>query len=713
MIGKEESSKEELEDERQDAYSVEKEGNKPYRKKSPTEPAKSIRKTTSGEQNAYTSRLKKVDLGEKRQRGRFKRSDIPKIIPEEKEEEFTEIPIRAVSPFVEIDFDKVEIFLVIPRQRFNLINKSILQKQLNYQIKLNDEEKILQVNVDEKREYLEVEEKRVRLEKPIQNFEVIFPPELGNRIYQYKHQNNFIYVFIAAGNSIGRMHYLYDINRNINPLPQKETWILLKEDFELGIDPNLIEDTWFWESYRPLLVNLKNVRRLIVKDRNTNEDKVIPCEFTFSIDGEAVIYDDFGERSPIFTGNNIEVKAPIENEEGWRVWIQNKKAGYKIVSDNWLGKEPLKLSLARNIPWECGEFQIDICEQDGRPVTTLFFRYIPSLQLNYPGELIIPDSKEGHKMEKIEVLLQNPKNWEIESLQQMKFISQSYEIYLPPEEDTLKFSISKKGKPETRTNFQITIPRLKWRTSRQVDWIDKSLCLRQDELTPGEDFTFFLRTNTSKRYSFLMILEIGGRNNQEQELVRKGRDYLLVLNQFYDTLKYHGDNGVAKLYEASTSCYVEVISFLSQKLTCKFCNFSSYNKEEIFVHIRERHLSEFFESLTLEELHKYDSSLPHKIYKCSYCGYYVQENDPKNPISSISSHIENQCLKADRREGYPRISFQVVENIDEIRRNVLPDLPDFRKCKFCGEHITTSNEEKLLEHLIKVHQGEIYMIGGE
>lgn len=134
---------------------------------------------------------------------------------------------------------------------------------------------------------------------------------------------------------------------------------------------------------------------------------------------------------------------------------------------------------------------------------------------------------------------------------------------------------------------------MKWRTSRQVDWIDKSLCLRQDELTPGEDFTFFLRTNTSKRYSFLMILEIGGRNIQEQELVRKGRDYLLVLNQFYDTLKYHGDNGVAKLYEASTSCYVEVISFLSQKLTCKFCNFSSYNKEEIFVHIRERHLSEF------------------------------------------------------------------------------------------------------------------------
>jgi len=686
---------------------------KPYKKKPPTEPVKVLKKSTGEKQKAYPPRQKKVDLGKRRQVKQIKPTDISagiKTYQERKKEKLTEHSTRVMAPFVELDIDNAKTFLVIPKQRIRLEN--FPKKQLAYKIHLNDEVKELLVETVNSGECLEIAEKRIELEKPIQNFEVIFPSELGNRTYRYKHQDDFIYVFIAVGNNLGRMHYLYDINGNINPLPQKEIWILLKEDLELGMEADVIGDIWVWENYGPLCVNLKNVSKLVVKDRNTNEEKVIPCESTFSMDSEEVVYDDFGEQSPIFTGNSIEIEAPIMNEEGWRVWIQNKQAVYKIVSDNWSGKDPLKLKLDRDIPCECGEFQVDICEQNGESVATLFFRYIPSLRLNYPRGLITPDFKEGHKIEKIEVLFRDPGCWEIETSQQVESTSNGYEIYLPSEKDTLKFSISKKGKPETKSNFRITIPRLKWRTSRQADWIDRPFYLKRSDLIPGENFNFFLRTSTSKSYNFLMVLEAEGRKIQQQRLLHKGKDYLLELNQFYDTLKDARGKIIMKLYETTTFRDIAVISFLLPRLICKFCDFRSSDKEEIISHTKEKHLFRFFEHLTLEELRKYDSSLPHKIYKCLYCGFYVREDDPMNPTSSICSHIEKNCLGVNRSKGPPRKSFLVINNIDEIRKNVLPNLPNYQKCKLCGKHITENNVEVLFKHLVEHHEDEIYKIEG-
>jgi len=235
------------------------------------------------------------------------------------------------------------------------------------------------------------------------------------------------------------------------------------------------------------------------------------------------------------------------NKEGWRIWIQNKQAGYKIVSNNWSGKEPLKLKLDHDLPCECGEFQADICEQNGESVTTLFFRYIPSLRLNYSKELIIPDSKKGHRIEKIEISLQDAGHWEIETPRQTKSISNGYKIDLPPEEDTLRFSISKKDKPETKTNFKITIPRLKWRTLKQADWIDKPLHLKREELVLGEDFYFSINTNSSTKYDILAVLEANNQKLQESKLVRKGKIYNLLLNQFYDTIKKNKNEIVLKI----------------------------------------------------------------------------------------------------------------------------------------------------------------------
>jgi len=687
---------------------TEKEKHKPYKKKFPTESTK----TNGQKQQSFSHKGVDVDLGKRRPKKGIKKDSISKPSSQDKGEGKIPRPfIRVVAPFVELDLDEARVFLVIPKQIIP-IPESTYRKQLNYEVKLNDRKEIFKANIAETRKYLEIEEKRIELEEPIQSFEVVFPPELGNRIYHYKHQDDFIYVFIAIDNNSGRMHYLYDTNGNTNPLPQKGVWILLKEDFRLGVEPK-IEDIWIWENYQALYLSLKNVSKLVVTHKNRNQEKDFLCESSFFIDGQGVIHDDFGEQFPIFTGNSIEIKAPVVNEEGWRVWIQNKQAGYKIVSDNWSGKEPLKLNLDRDIPCECGEFQVDICEQNGESVTTLFFRYIPSLRLNYPKELIIPDSKKGHRIEVIEVSLRDPAHWEIETSQQIKSTQYGYEIDLPPEIDTLRFSISKEDKPETKTNFMVTIPRLKWRTSRQEEWTDKLFDLARKELITGEDFYFIVRPNTLKPCDFLIFLEAEGRELQQKKLDRKGKDYLSTLNQFYDTLKLYHTNVVMKLREVATLRKLEVINFLPPELACRLCSFTSYHKKQILSHVKEKHLCEFFEPLTFEELRKYDSSLPHKIYKCSYCGFYVKEDNLVNPTSAICNHIEKYCPKADRSKGPPRVRFEVISDADEIRRNVLPDLPNYQKCKICGKHITTPDVERLFEHLIKFHESELYIVKGE
>jgi len=512
-------------------------GKKPHKKRAPTEQDIKTRRTVHKEQKADYVIGKEVKLGRKRVTRGVKKPGSLEAIPKEKREEKSAQPfVRVRAPFVEIDLDKAKVFLVIPKQSLKIKNFS--KKQLSYRISLDNEiERPLSVRITSNEGYLETEEERIEIEKPIKNFKVTYPEELEGRIYAYEHGNDFIYAFITVGDNLGRMHYLYDEDGNINPLPKREIWVLLEEDFEPNIEPSLEEDRWIWEKYKPLCIDLRDKSELIIRNTKLNKREIIPCESTFSINNKEIIYDDLGKQSPIFTGNGIKIKAPKMNEEGWIIWVQNKQAGYKIVSDNWSGKDPLELRFDHDLPCECGEFQVDICGQDGKPVTTLFFRYIPSLRLEYSRELIIPDPKKGHKTERVEVSLPYAENFEIETTEQIKPTPKGYEISLPPKRDAFRFSIFKKNKPETKVSFRVTVPRLKWKTSRQMDWKDTPLRLEREELLVSEELYLYINTNSFANYNISAILEANNQKLQESKFVRKRNIYSILLNQFYDTIK--------------------------------------------------------------------------------------------------------------------------------------------------------------------------------
>lgn len=521
---------------------------KPFIKKLPTEGKKEKSKKKSAEEkkSSESKQNKEIDLGRRHMKARETKTVKPPQSDEEgKVSNEREVTTRIESPFVELDLDETKVFLILPKQRFKLdypIN-DVLQ-QISYGIQINGKEQTVPVEIlEDDKIFTKVEEKRIEIKEPLRNFRVLFPDELQGKTktYSYNHNNENLYAFVAIGNNRGRMYYLHDKDGNINPLPDRMVWLLIREDFKLEIESNyLTEETWIWEEYRPFRVNLKEVNELVIKNTKTSKEYKLFCEPTFSIEGQ-VIEDDFKVQMPLLIGEAFKIKAPRENPYGWTVWIQNRIAGYRVITENWNGVEPLSLKLPDDLPCECGEFQVDICPQDTRiPDETLFFRWLPFIELNYPKELIIPNPRQGHKSEFIKVKVSS-EGWALNCGAARKaesIESNSYQIELRPEENTVRFSITKKGKPETDTKFQITIPRLKWKTSKHMAWNGKFQNIKSDELIYGESFYLHICTNDfNNRYDLSSILETNGQRLQEGKFIPQGINYNLELNQFYDTIK--------------------------------------------------------------------------------------------------------------------------------------------------------------------------------
>jgi ribosomal protein L13E len=550
-ILKERKEEQEPKEEKKEGKIPKGEGRKPYIKKPPTEESeKKPEKHPPTERKKIPERKKEaVDLGNA-SKGKYKRKTQPKqedmeIAEERKEEklEEKEIPKRIESPFVDINLDELEVSLVLPIQQFKVDRPEEIPKQLFYKIEINGEEqREIPVKVKSLNQIMaQTKEERIHLEEPLKSFEIIFPDELQGGEYKYNHRKKFLYAFAAIGNNRGRMCYLYDSEGNFIALPKQDVWVLLNEDFELKTEEVKVEeDNWIWNTHKPFLIDLKKTNNLIIESKNTGSIEKLSCSKTFSIEGGQIIEDDFKEGSPILIGDVLKIKAPIENPDGWCVWIQSKKIGHKIVTENWSGTDELKLKLPDCLPCEYGEFQVDICPKDtGEADETLFFRWIDFIELKYPKNLIFPDASLGSKAEHIKISLSNIEDWDIKCKENLKtnIVEGNFcDIEVHPEKDLVNLFVSKKGTPENELRLQITIPRLKWRTSRQSFWRDKTQEIKREKLNLEDNL--IIRTNDREnRYDMIAALEINGKQLQESRFKRKGFDYLTDLRRFYDTVK--------------------------------------------------------------------------------------------------------------------------------------------------------------------------------
>ena len=539
---------------------------KPYKKKVPTEEGKKepIKLPTTPIETKTPSpkQRKTIHLGDTQRRKRSLTGTHQKPVSVENIEKETDVKVpeekefatTVESPYVEINLDNAEVYLTLPKQQFKANTVDERPQQTSYSVDLNGIKQEVLVRITTNRDGLMfVEERRIPLEEPLVKFQVAFPDEIQGGEYNYKHNDKEFYVFVAIGNNRGRMYYLYDKEGKIIDLPKRDVWILLGEDFELQTEPNVIEERWIWGKYWPFRIDLSEIDSLVIKNRISGEEKSFALQSTFHVEGEQLIEDNYKKECPLFTGKTLKIVAPYENQSGWSVWIQNKTAGYKI-KEIWTGRELLTLRLPDDLPCEFGEFQVDICQQNTRiSDETLFFRFMPCLELNYPKELIIPNPKLGHTPSNISVKLDSDDKWELKhkesgeikvNLKQHNF----YEIELPPERDAFRFSLAQATRPDSVVNFQITIPRLKWRYSKQKTWNGISQKIERKDLKLGEPFYLLIQTNDfDNKYDLLAILETNGQKLQEGRFIRKGMEHSLKLNQFFDTITHNKDELILKV----------------------------------------------------------------------------------------------------------------------------------------------------------------------
>jgi hypothetical protein len=148
--------------------------------------------------------------------------------------------------------------------------------------------------------------------------------------------------------------------------------------------------------------------------------------------------------------------------------------------------------------------------------------------------------------------------------------------------------------------------------------------------------------------------------------------------------------------------YAAQVGELRIAARCKKCGFQTMNESEMLEHVQERHLDDYFQPLTYDELRVLDPNLPEKIYKCPYDSKYARHNPPlENGTVSIFNHISRD------HPGKPH-AFRIVSDLAEIRQFVIDDLLDAVKCKLCLEQLKYPTAQSKWKHLRAKHSKQLY-----
>jgi len=203
-------------------------------------------------------------------------------------------------------------------------------------------------------------------------------------------------------------------------------------------------------------------------------------------------------------------------------------------------------------------------------------------------------------------------------------------------------------------------------------------------------------------------------NKKSYRIKTKDEKLFIPLRDFadFDNLQSLNEKQQIKMWlDEKINDSVSVAVVLLPWLYCKGknCDFRTKEKNEMINHIKENHFYHFFTELKYEEIRlKYNLSLPVEIYQCGYCNYYVSaDNNYENPMNAIINHIE-QCPKAMKKEGSVHILFRIVKDSNEIRKNVIEDLPYVFKCHLCESFFKNQKIDDMINHLISDHESDLY-----
>lgn len=172
---------------------------------------------------------------------------------------------------------------------------------------------------------------------------------------------------------------------------------------------------------------------------------------------------------------------------------------------------------------------------------------------------------------------------------------------------------------------------------------------------------------------------------------------MVPLNDFTDSMNWTDFTGSVdlRLWISEKDDLSIKLARVCYEFNCKWCENTFFSSENLLQHVLKEHINKCYRLLRYKEMQKYMPELPKRIYRCSYCGYYVSTND-LDPTSKMNDHIEKDCQKAHKVDPSSKIRFSVIDDLYKIRKNVIRNLPEMYECLLCPLHIKEVIRERKL-----------------
>ncbi len=384
---------------------------------------------------------------------------------------------------------------------------------------------------------------------------------------------------------------------------------------------------------------------------------------------------------------------------------------------------PVSARIEQNLPNEiadrkAGRYFLRIYDTKDDFVESLDFRFLSSLRrMTLPQSTPLP-SETGHTPACVEFLHDRHCTIQAadEGARSVQICRESERTVLTvprdPSCDLTRWHVGLEGGPKTEVS--VLVERVWWTLREEnaagpSDFKDEVITLSRESFAATSRKTLWLRF---PRRRWVDTVLVGFDQSSVRPYIPKVMEKTLAipLRDLVDVQQV-STVGVVPfrlwIYPQGTT-YTGVLGQLTVMAACKFCPCSISDEQRMFSHLQSLHMDEFFPELTYDEYRHRIPSLPHGIYKCAYCPRFVKADDPFNPTSTIIRHIEQHCPNARRGSGPVQIRFRTILDVEEIRQNVIRNLPRIHRCRRCDLRLQEAAQEDKMQHLVNHHRGTLY-----
>ena len=428
-----------------------------------------------------------------------------------------------------------------------------------------------------------------------------------------------------------------------------------------------------------------------------------------------LIVDSNEEMGPLFGKTPPRIHAGNDN-----VWT---KIGTIVVGEEGLGTNkwrtqfsPVPEVKVQQLPDELsgrrgGWYFLRFYDKNDNLIESLHFRYLKGLNdIKFASPPSFPLG-DGHQPEEIEV-------WHEPDCLVRRCDRTSSEVTIEENDEKTILTIpSLQNYDETRwqigyadgphVEITILLDRAWWAVGEEhgepAEWSDKTICLSPDYLRATSEKAVWV---LFQRPRLADVVNVGFslKNARPYGVQATKKTVCIPLRDYCDAdeltipsvnalglwVLYHG------IHYAATLCELKV------KANCKWCNFSADKVNALLSHVEAEHMDEVLDDIfspwNYNQIQDIVPGLPHEIYQCSYCDFYAESNDITNPTSAIYEHLKRHSRK----------SFRIVSDVDEIRRNVINNLPRIYTCIKCGRRFKNPKNAALIDHLKEKHIDSLF-----